>query len=61
MKEIRCKDGAYGHEAQIEVDERGHCDLCKKDKKVLWIDTSQGEYATFQICKDCFLKEVETE
>jgi uncharacterized protein YuzB (UPF0349 family) len=50
---VRSKDGAYGHNVDIEYSVNYECDICHKIKDVLNIDTSEGEYASLSICNDC--------
>ena len=44
---------AYGGGWASVDAEQGECDVCHKTAAVLAIDTSAGEYAVLQICKDC--------
>lgn len=51
------KIGEYGHGARITPLRDGECDQCRRSGiAVLHIDTSQGEYATLSICRDCLNK-----
>ena len=52
---IETKYGAYDNSAKITSSD-GECDICGQPKRVLEIDTSWGEYATVQICTECFIK-----
>lgn len=52
VETIHCEYGAYPHSATLRF-ERGLCDVCKQDKGIVVIDTSQGEYAELHICREC--------
>ena len=49
---IKCASYAYGDIAHISSCD-GICDVCKKNTRVLCVDTSDGEYAILGICAEC--------
>lgn len=46
-------DEAYGRPVSISVGTQ-MCDYCKEEKTILEVDTSLGEYLSFNCCLDCF-------
>jgi len=34
----------------------GECEICEQETKIMSIDTSDGEYVSFDCCKPCFDK-----
>ena len=53
MKYISCKSKGYGDGADIYELFEEECDVCHTTKKVIGIDTSDGEYAMLSICQEC--------
>lgn len=47
--------GGYGRKATIKIG-NGECVMCKEEKEIFFIDTSEGEYASCRICFNCLKK-----
>lgn len=60
-KILKARDFAYGDEISFSISNSDLCDICDNQTCVMIIDTSNGEYASFRICKDCFTKEIDSE
>ena len=43
----------YGREVQV-YSAINECDYCNEEKEILSVDTSDGEYCTFDCCLSCF-------
>ncbi len=55
-KEVYVADrDAWGRRTSVEI---GHsqCEVCKEDTVIMQIDSSGGEYYSFDCCKPCFEK-----
>ncbi len=47
------EENAYGRNISIEAGQ-AECRFCKQTKLIMRIDTSDGEYLSFDSCKPCF-------
>ncbi len=56
-KTVKGKE-AYGRTVSYKVCD-GKCDVCGEQKKIMESDGSDDEYCSFEICKDCFVKEID--
>ena len=46
---------AWGRRTHVEIG-MSECEICKQDAKIMRIDSSDGEYHSFDCCKPCFEK-----
>ena len=45
----------YGRSASVEIG-TAECEICKTKTTIMSIDSSSGEYGSFDCCKPCFDK-----
>ena len=63
MKHIRLIkkfDADYYRIGEVSIVE-GKCVLCDKEKRCIFLDSSEGEYGGACICVDCVKREIERE
>lgn len=62
LKQIDLGESAYSRRKQVALVENAHCDKCQRlCPKVLCFDTSDGEYGSLDICRDCILRLIDVD